>query len=266
MQVSSLAERLAALEPVKTTARILTIDIERLPGHTRLFDQRVRGGFIGINNWTKLPSLLCFAAKWYDTRSVEFAATWDSYDDMVLRSWQLYDEADIVVTYNGRRFDNKHLRGAWLLAGLTPPRPWKDVDLFVSGAQFGFESRSLDHLCRRLGVQGKTGHYNMDEAEAAADGDVKAQRSLKRYNIGDVRATERVYDALRPWLTNHPHLGLYEDIDDAKCCNKCGSSDIVQDGYTYTALTKYALFRCQSCGGLVRANNRKGNVATRPVS
>lgn len=65
--------------------KILIVDMERLCGLARLWDQKVN--FIPYTNFVRLPSTLCFAAKFYGTRTVEFHAAWDDYDAMVLRSW-----------------------------------------------------------------------------------------------------------------------------------------------------------------------------------
>ena len=55
----------------------------------------------------------------------------------------------------------------------------------------------MQHAARVLGIGGKIGHYDIDEAIAAAAGDVRLQRKLQRYNEGDVKLTERMYDRRR---------------------------------------------------------------------
>ncbi len=247
------------------TARILIIDIERLPGLVPIFDQRT-SGFIPVYKWTRLPSLLCFSAKWYGTRSYEFRSVWaDGESGMVEAAWRLYDEADIVVTYNGIRFDNKHLKSEWLLAGMPPPRPWKNVDLFaVNKTNFGFESKSLQHLCDRLGLPGKSGHYDPAEAERCIEGDLAAQKRMERYNRGDVRITEAAYDALRPWITQHPHMST--DKGEKLRCNRCASDDLTIQPTDYRAVVlDYALYRCNNCGGNVRAGHTRRIARTRGV-
>lgn len=231
-------------------AKILVIDIERLPGLARVWDQRTK--FVHINNFTRLPSLLCFAAKWHGQRAVEFHAAWDDPQAMVQRAWELYDQADIVVTYNGVRFDNRHLKSEWLLAGMPPPSPWKDVDLFaVNRSTFGFESKSLQHLCYRLGLDLKSGHYDAVMAEQCVAGDTKAQRTMRTYNVGDVKITEQAYDRLRGWMPGHPHMG---DLSEQQkpTCNQCGSEDLHRTGKTRAVQIDYALYRCLNCGANVR--------------
>lgn len=247
MTISDLARKAAAKSP----AKILVIDIERLPGLARIWDQRTH--FVPVSQWTQLPTMLCFSAKWAGAARGEFHAAWDDRDAMIQRSWDLFHEADAVVTFNGDRFDIPHLRGAWLEAGLTPPSPSKSIDLFKYAKQFGFESKSLAHLCHRLGLDGKQGKYDPVAAEACMDGDVKAQRDMQRYNAGDVKITEACYWRILPWIHNHPALSIPTD-DITPRCNKCPDGGDLERSGTYLAnKIKYVQYHCRQCGGWVHA-------------
>lgn len=249
---------------VKRQANILILDIERLPGMVPIFDQKT-SGFVPVSRWTRLPSLLCFAAKWHGAKGYEFHAAWDDHEQMVKRAHELYDQADIVVTFNGKRFDNKHLRSDWLVAGLAPPSPWKDVDLYqVSAQHFGFESKSLNHLCHRLGLDTKDGHYDPVLAEKCMDGDSKAQRLMKRYNQGDVKITEQAYTRLLPWIHNHPTM--VKSMDERPTCNKCPDGGELEQNGTYLAnQIIYKQFQCKRCGGWVRGTKHARAAGTHGV-
>lgn len=244
--------------------RILTLDIERLPGLARVWEPRTR--YIPPRHFVEWPRMLCFAARWYDNPEPIFSAEWGKggADAMIRKAWKLYDQADIVVTYNGVRFDDKHLRTEWLTVGLTPPRPWKSVDLYKQVGKFGFESKSLDTVTRRLGRPGKVTHYDMDAAHAAAEGDREAQARLRTYNLGDVELTEWLYDRLRGWMPNHPIMGAHGD---EKVCNQCGSTDLrlLQSRYKAVVI-EYALYRCRECGGHVRGGWHSRAASTRGVA
>lgn len=244
---------------------ILIMDIERLPGRARVWDQKTR--FIPIRDWTQLPQTICIAFKWYEQKSVQFAAAWESDDPHHLATvtWALFDKATHVVGYNSKRFDEKHLRSLWVEAGLNPPRPWKTVDLYTTNGQFGFASKSLQHLCERLGVTGKHGHYSAYTAEAAMAGDKAAQRELRNYNKHDVIATEACFDRLRPWISGL-NLGLFYGTDDQPRCANCGQTGTLEPaGWVSTALTRYAGYRCTSCGALMRNNHRKHSTTIRGI-
>lgn len=250
--MSELAAKLdAAIK--KAQPKILTVDIERLPGLARVWDQKTR--FVPISNFTRLPSLLCFSAKWLGSKQVEFYSAWDDAEQMVNRSWELYDEADAVITFNGRRFDNKHLRSEWLVSGMTPPSPWKDIDLYqIAASQYGFESKSLVHLCYRLGLESKAGRYDAVAAEKCLDGDPAAQKMMARYNKQDVRITEAAYLRMLGWIHNHPMLATPSSDDDA-LCNKCPDGGDLERRGTYLAQQiRYVRYQCRQCGGWVRGS------------
>ena len=244
--------------------RILTLDIERTAGLVHRFQQK-ESAFVPVSRWVRLPSLLCFAAKWYDRRTIEFHAAWDDVEAMVCRSWQLYDEADIVVGYNSVKFDNKFLRSAWLEYGLGRPSPWKNVDLYTVNRQtFGRESYSLNHLAQQLGIEGKSGHYDPKVADACMEGDRQAQREMRQYNKGDVRVTEACYIALRSWMSNHPHVNTTSG--DEITCNVCGGRNVTRLPKPYRAdAHEYAAYRCDDCQNIIKANHIRRVARTRGV-
>lgn len=261
----SVNDKLTAVRTArkKRPAKILTIDIERLPGLAYAFDQKTK--FIPARNFVQQPETVCFAARWYGQSRMIFESVWKDKQRMIERSWELYDEADAVITFNGRRFDNNHLRGAWLKADMPAPRPWKDIDLFtMAKGKFGFISNGLDHITRELGYTGKTMSYNIATTQAAVNGDKTAQRDLKTYNMGDVELTEWLYDRLASYLPTHPHFGQTDKMS----CNSCGSRDLEEQVSNYKAvLLEYKLFRCNVCGSQVRGNFNVARVAvTRGVA
>ena len=259
-----------AQRPTGQAARILTIDLERLPGEVTLdvWEPRdfSRINYVHPDRWDKLPRTLCFSYRWYGSKKVEFVANWDNPDDpwhCARAAWDLFDQADIVVTFNGRRADCKWLKSDWAMAGLPQPAPWRDVDLFViARSAFSFESKSLRHLCERLGLDNKDGHYNAGEAKRAEAGDLSARRRLTRYNKQDTRVTEMLLDRLRPWIKG-VNLGAYH-LDDEQRCPACGGTDLKAAGWYMANVQRYALFRC-ACGALARSNAVKHKTQLRGV-
>jgi hypothetical protein len=261
----SLAEQYVARIVADKPPAILTVDIERLPG-------RASVDFWGLGDYkhrrihadcvTEWPRTICFAWRWYGRKRIEFAAEWqDSHEAMLRKAWELFDRADIIVGHNVDRFDSKNLIAEWMTLGLTPPSPWKVVDtLKVARSRASFESNTLDALLKRLGVDGKTDKYSVEVARAACAGDRLAQRRIKLYNQGDIEASEALYDAVRPWIPNHPHIGLY--TGDEECCGHCGG-DLEPSGWHTTAVTAYAQYRCSNCGAWYRRTHIKARTNTR---
>jgi hypothetical protein len=265
----SLEAKFAAPRIVATIApKILTLDIERVKGTAAVafWDLgEYKNRRIHADDVTSWPRTICLAWRWYGAKRVEFAAEWldGGYEGMLRQAWELYNEADIVVGHNLQGFDTKKLSGEWKTIGLPKPSPWKTIDtLKVARSQFGFESNTLDAILTRLNIQGKTDKYNHDVAMLACSGDKAAQTKLRRYNQGDIVASEALYDAVRGWIPNHPHIGLWSG--DGDCCGSCGG-ELKANDWCYTAVTAYAQYCCTNCGAWYRRNDIKSRVTTRPA-
>jgi hypothetical protein len=244
------------LPSVARATNILILDIERLPGLAEVWDQKT--GFVPHHRFQRLPATICFAAKRYGQPGAEFWSDWDQgHEEMVRRSWELYDQADIVVTYNGISFDNKHLRTDWDVAGLGEPRPWKDVDLFRVNKNLGLVSYSMQHAARVLGIGGKDGHYDPEVAHRAMAGSELDQRKLRRYNIGDIRLTERMYDRRRGMMPQHPAM---RGAGRGLTCNQCGSSALEENGVYQAQVLLYPQYRCRRCTGNIADRRSCGRL------
>jgi hypothetical protein len=275
----SLAEQYASARIVgKNPPKILTLDIERLPGWAIVKHRglTVSGPFWDLGDWknvigyripveavSRWPRNICIAWRWYGQKRVSFAAEWEAggAEAMHRQAWDLYNEADIVVGHNLDGFDTKKLATEWSVLGLSKPSPFKSIDtLKIARSQFGDESKTLDALLVRRGLRGKVDKYDVRVALAACKGDVKMQRKLKAYNQGDIVATEAFYDYVRGWIPNHPHIGLWSGVD--SCCGNCGG-DLKASDWCRTTVTAYAQYSCVNCGAWYRRNDIKRRVVTR---
>lgn len=245
----------------KKHIKVLTIDIETSPNLADVWDLWNQN--ISLNQLHESSRVLCFASKWYDKKSVQFFSEYhNGHEDMILQAWELMDQCDILISYNGPAFDVKHLQREFMLADMPPPSPFKNVDLLrVVRAQFKFPSNRLDHVAQRLDIGAKLKHEGHALWTDCLAGDAKAWAKMKKYNMQDVYLTEELYDRLGPWIKDHPHVGLW--TGEERCCFRCGSVNLKQDGLARTSLTAYAQFRCEDCGAWSRLNHRKGNVIMR---
>lgn len=249
--------------------RALVLDIERAQGWALVpfwdlsdfKNRRIHAKY--VQEW---PRTICLAWKWLGESDIGFSAEWVDREDMLATAWQLYDEADIVVGHNIDSFDTKKLAGEWVELGYDSPSPWKSVDtLKVARSRFGFESNTLDSLAKRLGLEGKSDHYDPEVAALALAGDVEAQERLESYNKGDVEQTELVYLRLRGWAKSHPNVSLYSDESRPRCPS-CGSGHLQSRGYRTTNTRRYRQFQCQGCGGWSSSGVSEGAVDLRSVS
>lgn len=243
----------------QSTARVLVIDIETKPHQVYawgLWDQNV-----GISQIVEPGGTICFAAKWYGDPKITFRSDFhDGHEEMVHEAWRLMDEADIIVGYNHRAFDLKHLHREFVLAGLGPPSPHKDVDLLtVARSRFKFPSNKLDWVARELGIGFKVQHSGFELWKGCMADDPKSWAQMRKYNRHDVVLTEEVYDRLRPWVKNHPNMNLYRS-QRVSACHVCCSTDLEDAGFRYTTNRAYAQFRCITCGAYSSATHSERAV------
>jgi hypothetical protein len=209
MTIASIAaksvERMAKAQELK----ILVYDIERMKGSASvefwsLSDFKNRR--IHADDVTAWPRTICVAWRFLGEQETHFASEWDDGPKkMHKRIWDAFNQADITVGHNIKGFDEKHLNTGWRDLGLTPPSPNVPIDtLTVARSRFGDESKTLDALCRRIGLTGKTDRYNVEIARAACAGDPDAQAQIEAYNIGDIDATEALYVTLCPGSSHTP--------------------------------------------------------------
>lgn len=244
--------------------KVLTIDIETSPALADVWGLWQQN--VGLSQLHSVTEVICFAAKWHGSKKVEFYSTHhDGKSEMIGQAWRLLDEADAIVHWNGARFDTPHLQREFLLEGLTPTSPFREIDLMKTvKKQFRFMSNKLQHVSTQLGLQGKVQHTGHQLWIDCAAGDEKAWALMKKYNVGDVRLTEELYDRLLPWISGHPHVGLYDDTE-ADCCQRCGSVDLEKRGFAYTPLAKFQQYACRNCGGWSRGKKSLALAGTRAV-
>jgi hypothetical protein len=197
---------------------------------------------------------MSFAAKWLDGKEVMYEENRTENDKVIIEKLvYLLNEADIVIAHNGAQFDLPQIRARALVHGIKPPSPVKIVDTYkVAKKEFNFPSNSLEYLCDVLGCKiKKGGHKKFPGFELWLEclrKNEEAWAELKEYNIDDVLALQEVYLKMRPWMTDHPNVALYND-DEAVICPKCDSPDIQWRGYAYTQVGKYHRYQCNHCGG-----------------
>lgn len=234
--------------------KILVLDIETAPNVAHLwglFRQTV-----GISQILQTGRVMCFAAKWLGEKGVQFWSEHTHGHAKTIRAaHKLLDEADAVLSYNGRSFDLPTLNKEFVKAGITPPSPYHDIDLLqVARRRFRFASNKLDLVCRELGLGAKTKHTGHELWVKCMNGDDKAWKLMERYNRNDVVLLEKLYFKMLPWVDQHPNRAIYVDSDKPVCTN-CGSTSIQRRGLQTTKAHKYQRFHCTSCGTWMRSRN-----------
>lgn len=237
--------------------RVLLLDIETSPiiSYTwGLFEQNV-----GLEQIKEDWYVLSWAAKWQGESKVMYKDislfSPLSRDKYILKGiWELLNEADIIVTQNGKRFDVKKLNARFLLAGMKPPSPYRHIDtLQLAKKNFAMTSNKLAYMSDRLcPKKAKSEHKEFPGFtlwKECLAGNKRAWAEMKKYNIQDVIALEAVYEALAPWGTGIK-LDTYNDGPKQTC--SCGGTKFQRRGFDFTQLGKFQRLQCQGCGAWSR--------------
>ncbi len=234
---------------------ILELDIETAPNSVftwGLFNQN-----IGINQIIKPGYTLCWAACWNNNNKILYKSIHEhGHDIMVKTIWELLDQADAVIHYNGAHFDIPILNKDFVQMGLGPPTPYHQIDLLqVVRRRFNLTSNKLDFVASHfLGCGNKLQHKGFELWDECMQGVDKSWKMMKRYNIQDVKLLRQVYDKLLPWIQDHPNQSLYTE-DEVEMCTNCGSQDIVKKGWEHLKTQSYQRYKCNSCGTPLRGRS-----------
>ncbi len=201
--------------------------------------------------------VLCWAAKWLGQKTVHFRNEHD--EDFIDKIYEMIDEADAIIHYNGKAFDMKHLNREFLLNDppLPPPSSYRNIDLLTTMRQnFKMASNNLEWVSIQLGYEGKVQHRGIQLwIDCQEANDLKAWREMKQYNIRDVTEMEPIYYDLLPWISNHPNWGHYVNGKKLVCKN-CGSDLVKKNGIERKTNVPYQRYRCTNCGTPIKGRTK----------
>jgi hypothetical protein len=233
--------------------KILIFDIETSPitAYTwGLFDQNV-----GLNQIKDDWHLLAWSAKWLGdppskVKYMDNRKSKDVTDDkeLVKGLASLINQADIVITQNGKSFDSKKLNARAIINGLPPIKSPRHTDILREGRKvFKFTSHKLEYISAKLNKKyKKLKHHEYPGFElwkAVLNGDLKAWNVMKKYTIHDVLATEESYMGFQGWIKIQ-NMAAYKDDLKIRCL--CGSANVVKDGFVYTDNGKFQGYICRA--------------------
>jgi hypothetical protein len=232
--------------------KILALDIETSPNLAyvwSLWEQNV-----SLDALVDSGDVLCFAAKWLGEKRMYFYSSRYDKADMVCAAHALLDEADVVMHYNGKRFDIPHLNRLFVEDGLHPPSPYAQIDLLeVVRKRFKFPSNKLAYVAPALGLKGKVKHSGFSLWTRCLAGEDAAWKEMERYNRRDVLLLEELYGVLQPWVPNHPTHTLYDGVHG---CPVCGKDTLQRRGLLRTKASVYCRWSCTNCGAWSRSTMR----------
>lgn len=216
------------------------------------------------NDWIDPSSLvteryvICACWKWEGDSKVQSVSVLDDpkryknnpHDDyhVIETLHEVLSQADVIVHHNGDSFDKRYIDTRALVHGMTALPPVASIDTYkVAKSKLYLNSNKLDYIGKLLGV-GKKLPTTPKLWMRVLQGDPDAVREMVTYNKQDVLLLERVFNKLRPYVSNHINRELFGAVG----CPRCGSSKVQSRG-VHRAITKtYKRWQCQGCGGWFR--------------
>lgn len=239
----------------QTGPKVLIVDIETAPilAHVwGLWDNNV-----ALNQIERDWFVLSFSAKWLGTPETEViyhdqrnAKNLENDKPLLKKIWKLLDQADVLLTQNGNKFDIKKLNARFVIHGMQPPSSYKKIDtLVLAKKHFGFTSNKLEYMTSKLCTKYKKlvdkKYSGFTLWTECLKGNLDAWKEMERYNKLDVLSLEELYQKLIPWDNNMVNFNLYHNGTEHIC--KCGSTELQRYGYAYTSVGKFQRYLCKVC-------------------
>ena len=226
-----------------TQPKILYFDLEWKPAKAyvwKMWDEN-----ISPDQLLDPGGMLCFSANWSGDKNYIFYSEWEhGHETMVRALHALMSDADAVVTYNGDKYDIPKANGEFLLLGLPPAPPVTSIDLLKAVKKMGFVMNRLAYIAPFLKVGAKVKHEGFRLWADVMNGDEKAQERMKKYCLEDTKILVALYEKIKPYIRNHPHLSNIK----ASECGACGSTHVHSRGFRRTKAFRIQRLQCQSCG------------------
>ena len=242
-----------------TDAKIVFWDTEFTPNEGYfwgLWDQNIAPSFIN-----ETQRMLCFGVKEYK-KPVRVVDERVGRKEMLTELRDLLMDADLVVSWNGQKYDTRMANREFIREGLTPPAPYKEVDLMrIVKQRFAFASNRLDFVAQELGVGRKVETGGFDLWRGVMAGDEKSWNKMRRYQKQDVILLENLFEVLKPWI-KMPHPVTNKD---GLACRNCGGTHVQSRGVQRTLQGEYPRYQCVTCGTWLRGSHRTAVGDTRAI-
>ena len=238
--------------------KVLVLDIETAPllGYVwGLWENNV-----GLNQIYSDWYVLSWSAKWLDSDEVMYmdqrhAENIEDDREIIEAMWKLLDEADVIITQNGKRFDKKKLNARFVMLGLQPPSSYGHVDTKqIASRHFAFTSNKLEYMTDKMCTKYKKSKHQKFVGFAlwreCLKGNMEAWKEMEEYNRLDVLSLQELYEKLIPW-DNTIDFNLYNSEETYVC--RCGSVEFRKAGFHYTQTGKHQKYVCKHCGTETRS-------------
>ena len=197
----------------KREPKILYLDIETCEMVVKTWGLKI-DGYIQPNRIQKTTAIIAWSALWYkDPASkiiyMDNRSSPDIRDDKAILEplWDLLNEADVIITKNGKRFDHPTIQARMAIMRVRDGKPFSPVKHEDIEETFRRHMRlpsyKMEYLCelfcpkyKKLKHKKYPGNELWDACEA---GILDAWNEMKKYNCHDVLVTRELRGVIAPW-------------------------------------------------------------------
>lgn len=231
-------------------SKVLILDIETSPLIVYVWE--LKDQYVGLNQMIQDWEIMAWSAKRLGepASSIRYYDKRHNKDDKAILQplWEMLNEADIVITQNGKAFDAKKINARFMLHKMPPPKPYKHLDTYlIAKNAAAFTSHSLEYLSERLNTKYKKLSHSkfpgLSLWKECLKGNKEAWEEMKKYNIHDVLSTEEFYLKIRAWApASAPDV--YSRLGE---CKTCGSRHLIKQGFDRTKTGIWQQLQCTKC-------------------
>lgn len=246
--------------------RIVLWDLETLPNLKEVM--KVLPGlsaYPGLTLKASINSVICMGWKVFGEKEVhcinawDFKSRWakDVNDDfeVVKQAAKIIQDADAVVTHNGKSFDWKVLQTRLLFHGLKPLPKILHVDTRAESRKHLFMFNNRLNTLAKFFAQDEKLDTGWDLWVKVANRDRKSMNKMTAYCKQDVMVLENIFKVMRPLLSELPNYNLF-NLGERPVCIRCGSTRLNSRGRQLTKTMTQQRFQCQNCGSWMNSKLR----------
>ncbi len=240
---------------------VILWDVETLYSTANIW--RLWDKFVSAEMVVEERGVFCVGWKWLGDDGAVSVLTKNTKS--VKKVHAAFMKADAMVTFNGKKFDIKHLNTLFLRHGLTPLPPIQHIDLYqVVKKNFAFLSNKMGYVCEQLGLGSKLKTGGLDLWKKCLAGDKEATAHMLEYNIQDVELLEKLYLHLLPYIgSTNPNRNVFEGT--RLSCPSCGSHNVQRRGTSRSKTLLYQRFQCNDCGSWSKSNKAEPRDNKQPL-
>jgi len=232
-------------------AKILIYDIETSRVSAKLF--WTGKTYINYRQIRGEPTIISISWRWLGEEEVHHLA-WDikyhSDEELMEKFLEVYNEADMVVGFNNKNFDDRWINARAMKYNLFVNVYVKSFDIIKQTKRlFRLLSYSMDYIAKFMGVTLKQSHEGIVMWDMIEDGTPEQQKEyldkMIAYNVGDIVTTEEIFLKLRKYMGHVINVSTHEGGEKYGCPH-CGGTNVELFKVTTTAAgTMQYIMKCK---------------------